>query len=87
MSDKRKHIRLQEKLFAEFVVEKNRYCGTILNIGTGSAYIQTQGPFSIGDTVKIICQSGVPSSGAVNRSGTIKRVTDAGIGVEFETLG
>ena len=87
MEEKRKHIRHPAKNFAEFVVKRNRYCGTILNLGSGSAYIQAQGVFSVGDTVTIIYESGVSSTGGVKRTGTIRRVTKKGIGIEFKRPG
>jgi hypothetical protein len=82
---KNKRIRLPITDFTEFVVSGVRYSGTFLNITPVGAFILAQGSFSIGDTITVTYQLDTdgPTEG-VKRTGTIDRVTEKGIGIEFK---
>ena len=84
MEERRKHIRRPNNQDVEFAIEKNRYFGTMSNLSVGSVFIQTKGSFSTGDTITVTYQSDPASpSGAMRRTGIIRRVTGEGIGVEL----
>ena len=84
MKNRRKHIRHPVKKVTEFVVKDRCYCGTVLNLTEKGSFIQAKGPFSIGDTITIAYQLDSVPIREVRRPGTIKRVTEEGIGIEFK---
>ncbi len=84
MKNRRKHIRHPVKKVTEFVVKDRCYGGTVLNLNEEGSFIQVKGPFSIGDTITIAYQLDSGPIREVRRPGTIKRVTEEGIGIEFK---
>ncbi|KKL98843.1 hypothetical protein LCGC14_1820390 [marine sediment metagenome] len=87
MKNKRKYIRHPENQPVEFVVKDTCYSGTILDLSSGGAFIVCQGSFSIGDTVTVIYQSNAAGPWEMERTGTITRISEKGIGIEFKRLG
>lgn len=88
MKDKRKYIRHAENQSVEFVVKDTRYSGTILDLSSGGAFILWQESPSIGDTVTVTYQSkAADPPWEMERTGTITRITERGIGIEFKRLG
>ena len=84
MEENRKRIRHTLKKRVDVIVQDSTYRGTVFNLTEGGCYIQVKGPHSIGDLITIKHQLDGGPIGEIRRTGTIKQVTETGVGIEFK---
>lgn len=85
MKEKRKHVRKGLFIGVHYTASGRNYSDYIENISTGGAFIQTRGPFWVGEMVSLIFP--LPSYRIpVHITGEVVRTSPQGIGLKFKLM-
>ncbi|MFO7739335.1 MAG: PilZ domain-containing protein [Desulfatiglandaceae bacterium] len=85
MREKRRHVRKALFMGVHYTAAGRNHNDFIENISTGGAFIQTRGPFFIGQRVSLVFP--LPSYRIpVNITGEVVRISPQGIGLKFKLM-